>query len=96
MASVFIKVDVRYRLPNKSGIYITNRGVIQFTSAYDRWYGLEPQWWLEEIELPTEEEIKNEEKSVYEVNDDKALPYKSLWRKGANFILYKLKGGNNG
>ena len=86
MASVFIKMPVSERLPNESGLYITNNGVTHFISGCKRWAGVDPLWYLEEIELPTDEEIE----SQCEVRPStRAIAFNN----GANFILNKLKGG---
>lgn len=90
MTSVFRKVMVIHRLPDKSGVYVTNRGAMQFTEPYDRWYGLDPQWWLEEVTLPTEEEIQEAMDNLEDDDNDSA---NDEWLNGVNFILDKLKGG---
>lgn len=86
MDSVFIKVPVSERLPNESGLYITNNGVTHFISGCKRWAGVDPLWYLEEIELPTESDVEIEfiNKDWISIQDAK---------DGANFILNKLKGG---
>lgn len=88
MASVFIKVPVIERLPNESGLYITNNGVTHFLSGCKRWGGVDPLWYLEEIELPTDGQIYEQAWHV-----DYSLERQVDFKDGANFILDKLKGG---
>lgn len=91
MASVFIKVPVSERLPNESGLYITNNGVTHFISGCKRWAGVDPLWYLEEIELPTENQVSIESLKYYgNVPGERSI---NIFKHGANFILNKLKGG---
>lgn len=87
MASVFIKVPVSERLPSESGIYTTNKGAVHFLSVCKRWAGCEPQWFLEEIELPTEEEVFKSSTGWKEETRQECYII------GASFVLSKLKGG---
>lgn len=67
METIFRKVSAKERLPFALGDYDTNMGLLNY---YDRhsgnWrnkagYGtFKPDWWFEEIELPTDEDIKKE------------------------------------
>lgn len=85
--TVFIKrYPSKGELPKCKGqsyrVYvITNNGVAYY-DKYDGWeYNIE--WWLEEIELPSEEEIQSVAPKTRCVNQ--------FWN-GVNFILNKLKG----
>lgn len=87
MASVFIKVPVSERYPkNLHKSYYTNIG-----SVYGFYMKLhKAEWWLEEIELPTDEEMNK----LKPLPDDSVVSaYDSGFYNGANFILNKLKGG---
>ena len=53
---------------------------------------IENEMRIKEVELPTEEEIVHKEMSVYGVRKD-ALPYESLFMKGAHFILNHIIKG---
>lgn len=87
--TVFIKrYPSKGEFPNCKGqsyrVYvITNIGIVYYDKYEGREYDIE--WWLEEIKLPSEEEILNEVK-------DRNHFLKLGFIKGANFILNKLKG----
>lgn len=91
MDSVFIKVSTKDRLPSESGFYLTNNGHVHFLSGCKRFMGCDPQWWLEEVELPSEENVNN---SL--INSKRHITTYSLYQNGyedgANYILNKLKG----
>lgn len=91
MASVFIKVPVSERPPNEEGNYYTDLGYIYFKQEIKLWYDDEndycyPNYWLEEIELPTDEEILG----ATLIKQDKD---QTQFMRGIDFILNKLKGG---
>lgn len=78
------KVMVSDRLPELSGEYITNTGLRTFSGIFECFIlesGIE--YWLEEIELPSDEEICKE--GFY--NSMCSISF----TKGANYILNKLK-----
>lgn len=90
MDSVFIKVPVGKILPNEYRMVITNVGEA-YIGENGIWIGnygelqAKVYWWLEEINLPTEEEIVKE--------SDKHWA-RSHFKAGANFILNNInKGG---
>lgn len=86
MNSVFIKVPVSQRIPDTHfESYSTDKGLLFEIEMESKG----ANWWLEEIELPTEEEI------YIESGKNSKRTYQAFC-KGANFILDKLKGGNNG
>lgn len=90
MASIYRKVMVADRLPIKRGTYLTNKGYKKFCKKYLFYHediysinsNIKIQWWLEEIELPTEDELSKESKDSY-------YPYS--FEEGASYILNKLK-----
>ncbi|HAE65723.1 MAG TPA: hypothetical protein DCG77_00505 [Sphingobacterium sp.] len=85
MDSVFIKVSTKDRLPSDNGLYLTNNGHVHFLSGCKRFMGCDPQWWLEEVELPSDEEIKKEAENH---------AFTNAFKLGANYILNTLKGEN--
>lgn len=91
--TVFIK-----RYPNKGDFpkedniwYDTNIGYVKFDTSDKKWLAIGGivTWWLEEIELPSEEDVENYGRDEYwYTNMEETLePFK----KGANFILNHLK-----
>ena len=81
--TVFIKVSCIDRLPLVSGYYHTDEGISYYSDIFEDWsYNVE--YWLEEIELPSEEEISKEVK-------DRNQFLKLGFIKCANFILNHLK-----
>lgn len=97
MASVFIKVPVSERHIDKWCFYLTpigfkGFGLIEKPSVVQGLYrcnGTYVCFVLEEIELPTEEEIKN---SLFEQGTTANYGlYQSGYEDCANFILNKLK-----
>lgn len=96
--TVFIKVKTIERLPSKKDTYLTDWGVCNFDLDTGKFsqivtqngcgsyiVELKPSFWLEEIELPSEEEILEVAPKTRCVNQ--------FW-DGANYVLNKLKGGN--
>lgn len=84
--TVFVK-----RYPSKGELpiiqgkeYLTDRGKMYDYVIHPNWDNIE--YWLEEIELPSEEDIIEVAPKTRCVNQ--------FWN-GANFILNKLKGGQN-
>ena len=65
MKTIFRKVSVKEKLPQQNGICFTSNG-LNYYSAYEGFSinkdarEKDVEWWLEEIELPTDEEIKME------------------------------------
>jgi len=100
--TVFIK---RYpsngELPKfKDGVYQgyfhTEFGLVKY-SKYDGWKLAReyPNYFLEEIELPSEEEIEMEEYHNF-IQSDRNLYFRDGFKTGANFILNHLKSNTNG
>lgn len=77
MQTVFKKVMVSDRSPSKEGYYLTDKGNVYFRDTFYTWI----DWWLEEVELPSEDDIFKEGSKM-------AI---TSFRKGANYILNKLK-----
>ena len=70
METIFRKVLVEHRLPKNERItYFTNSGIC--THTHGQWNSIEDvKWWLEEIKLPTEEEISNEAEKLNAGKDE--------------------------
>lgn len=78
--TVFIKrFPSRGELPKKDSFYLTNKGKLH-TDNFKSWF---VEYWLEEIELPSKEEIEN-------MAEEFAFP--NSVKIGANFILNHIKG----
>ena len=82
--TVFIKrYPKKGELPSKEGLYHTNIGRVSFSKTFD-WIDHHnytrpcPNYWLEEIELPSDDDIYN--KSTF-YNDLESF------EQGANYIL---------
>jgi len=89
MDSVFIKVSTKDRLPSESGLYLTNNGHVHFLSGCKRFMGCDPQWWLEEVELPNYEDTRKARDAYsYSYLD----PFRWGWKYGVKHILNTLKG----
>lgn len=63
MSSLYRKIPCSKRLPEKSGLYDTDWGNLAFHISSKRWKDgfdvfNEIEWWLEPIQLPTDEEIE--------------------------------------
>jgi len=54
----------------------------------------EPDYWLKEIEIPSEEEIEHEEHQHF-IQSDRNHYFKDGFKTGANFILNYLKVNTN-
>lgn len=92
---IYRTVSVEDRLPEESEIvmYRTNFGSTKVGFLSHNGFFIsenyihmlsDVSWWLEEIQLPSEEEIEN-------MAEELAFP--NSVKFGANFILNKLKGG---
>lgn len=80
------------RLPKNNDNHIfTDLGELYFEKGlffHKRWYTEEePKWWLEEIELPTDEEIDHEGWVGWVKPDPEA----DAFEKGVKWILDKIK-----
>lgn len=82
-------MSVKDRLPKHGGHFLTDIGLVRFMIndkewVYDKYITCNPNWFLEEIELPSEEDIENESYKGW---------VRSNFKAGANFILNHIKGG---
>lgn len=83
--TVFIKrYPSKGELPSKNGYYLTQVGIVHFRGWFNNWI----EYWLEEIELPSKEDIG--------VGDFINEEHKLGFTEGANFILNHLKSNTNG
>lgn len=96
--TVFVKVNVKDRIPSKKDTYLTDWGVCNFdpdTSKFSQivtqdGYGsyiveFKPTFWLEEVKLPS---VKSIVREATKLPRHAYLPF----NQGANFVLDKLKG----
>ena len=97
---VYRPVLTNDRLPDKPGFYFTSDGLLYKNKDSKEWSYYDridlifkkveaPEWWLEEIELPTEEEINKPANDEYV---DSLRGY-SAFKKGAEWVINKIKGG---
>ena len=95
MDSIFIKVPVSERLPKNYGAYIigygTTKRFVDFNERtnHDSWR-MNFEWWLEEITLPTEEEI---ERDIQELAYSDEMSINDFSRQGLQYILNHIKKG---
>lgn len=93
--TVFVK-----RYPSKGELpiiqgkeYLTDRGKMYDYVIHPNWDNIE--YWLEEIELPSEEEVNLSHGLTYQKHIvDYNNGYIEGYEDGADFILNKLKGEN--
>lgn len=93
--TVFIKrYPSKVELPKKDGRYITNKGLTTMyklnegwgkRTSMGGWQSLRIEFWFEEIELPSEEELEDHLLN-HRVENRVSV------KRGMNFILNKLKG----
>lgn len=93
--TVFIKrYPSKGELPKCKGhsyrIYVITNNCIVYYDKYDGWEH-DIDWWLEEIELPSDEEIDKSGDDFAYPHIDSAFAF-NCFMHGANFILNKLKG----
>lgn len=95
---VFVKrYPSKKEFPKTAGYYDTNAGrVFYVNEKFDRPKKYYPIWWLEEIELPSEEEVEQEEyynfiqsdHETKEMKKEELLKETSLEEKAKFFALY--------
>ena len=92
MDKLFRQVSVKERLPEKPGVYNTDLGKLEFSTnpCYKNngiWlkenYVNNPEIWLEEVELPSSEELKKAAENH---------SFTNAFKLGAQYILNTLKG----
>lgn len=85
--------------PSREGLYHTNIGRVSFNKTFD-WIDHHnytcscPNYWLEEIELPSEDEIgvtSYSEAWKRDMGLSENNSYEDGYREGANYILNLLK-----
>ncbi|WP_418360126.1 hypothetical protein [Sphingobacterium detergens] len=95
MDSIFIKVPVSERLPEKSGpIVCVHMDGDLFTTGYVKGLsiGSAVTHWLEEIEIPTYEDTRKARDAYsYSYLD----PFRWGWKYGVKHILNVIKGKSN-
>lgn len=87
--TVFIKrFPGKGELPKGNGDVFSDMGVLEYSEVYG--WDVDPEWWLEEIELPSDVEIT--------IEADKIDNWKESYEfeRGVNFILNHLKSKTNG
>ncbi|MDR2274326.1 MAG: hypothetical protein LBF27_25690 [Sphingobacterium sp.] len=92
MDKLYRQVSVKERLPEKSGRYHTNVGLVYYHGKeFYHWI----DWWLEEVELPSEEEITTNvlfhNNTMYHDNDFQKACDNGI-KMCFNYILNTLKG----
>lgn len=65
MKKIYRQTYVTEKLPTEFGIHFTDEGELKFIPAPNSFFNMEnqernPRWWLEEIELPNDEDVINE------------------------------------
>ena len=95
--TVFIKrYPSKGELPKTPDYYDTNVGrVFYVNERFDRPKKYYPSWFLEEIELPSEEEMQSE---IYHesMESEHAYDFQQGAKHMQNFILNHLKSNTNG
>lgn len=99
--TVFVKrYPSKGEFPEKSGWYLGSGAVHQY--SVDNGFYDTVKWWLEEIELPSEEDVRREalgpfkEKHLDGQYGDFIQDDINTFTKGANYILNLLKQKKNG
>lgn len=83
--TIYRKVLCSERLPDKSNWYYTQKGMVYFDSIQGSFYDSaqfagKNEYWLEEIELPSEEILD-------------ALDYNGGFKDGVKWLMEKIGGG---
>ena len=92
--TIFRKVSVTDRLPEKEGIYVVKNDQSYFEAIFDHNYSFHGEFtdcsgvthWLEEIELPLDPIIQPARRGVPATKE-----YSEGYLNGVKFILNKLK-----
>lgn len=96
MEKIYRKVSVKERLPNETDVYYTNVGKVPFFKG-ERKLTIDTDqeilWWLEEVKLPTDEEIFNGSlqylKEVGSVDNKNVIVHD--WTNGAKWLRDLIK-----
>lgn len=92
MKTVFVKVLVSEGLPTKDDRYYhTDIGFIDF-DLVNGWmdcnkYPEYPEWWLKEVELPSDEDIKMEYDRLYKLDRDSMSGEIPSFRQGVKWLI---------
>lgn len=90
--TVFIKrFPSKGELPNNHQFYTTDKGLFKYMDK--EWWINNIGWYMEGVELPSEEEIDKSGDDFAYPHIDSAFAF-NCFMHGANFILNKLKGEN--
>lgn len=95
--TVFIKrYPSKGELPKHGGHFLSSIGLVRFMISDKEWVDdyyrtRNPDWWLQEIELPSEEDIDKSGDDFAYPHIDSSFAF-NCFMHGANFILNKLKG----
>lgn len=99
MSSVFIKrYPSKGEFPIKGGGYYSEKGIVFYNKNrrefedYLLSYDINIEWWLEEIELPSEEAVLQNSENILVSSNEYSIGFES----GAKFILNHLKSNTNG
>ena len=98
--TVFIKrYPIKGESPKHNKVYTTDLGEKIFSVSNNSFMSsfgmgqISPKWWLEEVELPSEEDVFSKSITKYsKYEPSERSPRTNAFQKGANFILNKLKG----
>lgn len=92
MRTIYIKVPVSERLPKDKGDYYTNDNELYYDGK-DWWFSdtkSYPRWWLQEIELPSENEIANKIEELQEKYYESQATHGDFYLMGEACIEYIL------
>ncbi|TYP89447.1 hypothetical protein BC792_12748 [Sphingobacterium allocomposti] len=97
MHKIYRSVPVSERLPAHGGYILTDIGLVQFFPKDKSWLDDEyffcnPDHWLEEIDLPTEEAMRQFANELAQEDVYTSEQEVEAYVDGANFILNHIKG----
>ena len=92
MKTIFRKVSVKERLPEHEDNLFTSEGMTPFDLKSKHFYSphprkwVYPEWWLEEIELPSDKQIEDKVMNGYLINEENIARVKAAkWMR--DFVL---------
>lgn len=94
--SLYRRVMVVDRLPKESGFYLTSSGMRYFIESFKKW-NVTPLYWLEEVELPSKEEILKEsylpfkEEDIHDQYGEEIFEDSKRFLKGVEYISKFIK-----